>query len=72
MYCLDSLLGGEEITLVGLGRFPKIKALLSELLGLDHLVLHHRLDDVVPLVVVVHDASHLSSVCLCTWVSCVR
>lgn len=37
-------------------------------LSLDHLVLHHGLEDVVALVVVVDDAGHLPTVELGLWV----
>lgn len=61
-----------EVAFMGLGRFPQIKALLSRLLILQHLVLHHGLHDVVLFIIVVDNAVHVAAVLSATRRRCVR
>jgi hypothetical protein len=69
---LDSLFGCHHLAFTRLGGFAHVEALLASLLGLDHLVLQHCLQHVVPLVIIIDAGCHLAGVCFATRVDCVR
>ena len=69
---LQALLCHINITFVRLSRFSQIKALLSRLFILKHLVLHHGLHDVVFFIVIVDNALHVAAICFSSWRGSVR
>ena len=58
----QSFLCHVDVAFMGLGRLPEIKALLSRLLILQHLVLHHGLHDEVLFIIVVDNALHVAAI----------